>query len=734
MIEKSLPLHDINLCAEKETLKKGHPGNLHPWWNRSPIISSTALLFAALIDSEDDLKCEDYQNLIKGICANDKNAFLEAKEILSNLELPTISDVFSGFGGLSFACELLNVNSEAGDLNAVASLLTKALVELPAKFNDVHAVHPHADSDKTGMVAVADDIAYYADILEQLVIEKVANIYPAIHGLLPYSWVWVRTIECPNPACACEMPLANSFVLSKIKGHEKWVEPKYVGKKLYFEIHDGVCPKNHESNKVGVVGAKFKCPVCGETTTETYIRKMGKDKLINMRLMAAGVFENNSKEFYSIDENEVPAISIEEVRHVPDGKIPEISRWFSPPVYGFENYSDLFTKRQLVMLTAFCHYIPSIMRIISEDAERAGMKFDDTDLCNGGNGSKAYGQAIVTYLSLAISKMINYHSTACTWDNRTGTGRAAFMRQAIPMTWTFAEENPFSMYTGSFRSIVSAIVEVVKALPANRIIPVKKEDAIDKLFIDNSILFTELPYYDFVGYADLSDYFYIWLKKCLSNVFPELFKDELTDKNELSSIPEHFQGDIGLAKSSYEQKIKSFFSNFAKYSSPDYPSVVFYLFSKEDRLAFENGFKDMQIHSALSNLLQSIIDAGFSVSAMYPVRIDKPSANEWSVRIAIVFRKNCNENQLMTRRSLVTQLGKELPDVLQSVFNELENDTDRLIVSLGKGLSIATQYRNILNADGTIMDIRDYIVLIYQEIKKLFALFEEDIRDNYIEV
>lgn len=735
LIETALPLIEITASSIGEKIRKGHPGNLHLWWNRSPIVSSVALLYAALVDEDQDTeKRSDQTDLLKKLAKNESAAFEQAKDVLKNLKLPFIWDGFSGFGGLSLACEKLNLQACAGDLNTVATLLTKAVVEFPPRFTANKSVHPDSDGTKTGTAALADDILYYGQWMEKKVQEKIGEIYPAIQGSVPSAWLWVRTVECPNPVCKCRMPLASSFVLTKSKGKERWAEPVFENEKIRFQIHEGICPAEKENNKLGIMGAKFRCPACGEVASDTYIKKKGKEHQLGVQMMAVVHTSNGDKVFDPADEVQTSMASVAVPEDIPSGQIAENSRWFSPPGYGFTDYADLYTKRQLTMLSAFCNLIPEVIDKVVSDALSSGSREAGRALCDGGNGALAYGQAIGTYLSLAISKMTNYHCTICSWDNRKGTGRAVFTRQAIPMTWTFVEENPFAETTGSFHSVVSSIAESVLQLLSCREIPVTNEDAIKKELRQNSILFTELPYYDNVGYADLSDYFYIWLRKCLKNVFPDLFKGGLTRKDELSSIQEHYGGDASKAKAEYREKISKMLMNFSEAASDDYPSVLFFDYTKKDRVAIHSGNEDPSLESPLSYLIQDMMNAGFCVTAIWPIRTEKPNEKFQSVRIAIVFRKNHNAQSQITRRNLVASLGREMPVLLEPLTSDLVDDVDRSIVALGFGFSIVTRYKKILNADGSIMSIQDSLPLIAQEAEKYFALHETNIRENDEEV
>lgn len=735
LIETTLPLREITASSIEEKVRKGHPGNLHLWWNRSPIVSSSVLLYAAMTDEDQDSEKRNNQIvLLKKLAHNDATAFEQAKAALQNLKLPAIWDGFSGFGGLPLACEKLGVSAYAGDINPVAALLTKAVVEFPSRFVSNNPVHPDSDNTKSGMAALADDILFYGQWMKRQAHEKIGQIYPTTNDVVPSAWLWVRTVECPNPVCKCKMPLSSSFVLNKSKGNERWAEPVFKDGKIRFQIREGICTKEKESNKLGTMGAKFQCPVCGEVATDTYIKKMGKKHLLGAQMMAIVRSANGVKVFEPVDEVQAAAAAITAPESIPSGQIAKNSRWFSPPVYGFTDYTDLYTNRQLTMLSTFCDLIPLVIDKVASDALASGMSEAGGPLYDAGNGAWAYGQAIGIYLSLAISKMANYHSTICSWDNRKGTGRATFTRQAIPMTWAFVEENPFAETTGSFHYVVKSIAEAVSHLPSYREIIVKNEDAIEKAIQKNTVLFTELPYYDNVGYAELSDFFYIWLRRCLKNVFPDLFEGMLTSKNELSSISEHYGGDTEKAKTAYRGKINKLLSHFSEAASTEYPSVIFFAYSKADRMAIRNANGNTALESPLSHLLQSIVNTGFCVKAIWPIRTEKPNEKFDSTRIAIVFRKNQDALPQTTRRNLVASLGRELPGLLESLTSDLIDDIDRPIAALGVGLSIVTRYKKILNADGSIMNIQDSLMLIAQESEKYFASHEAETNDNHEEV
>lgn len=724
MIETELPLHEINDSSIADRAKKGHPGNMHLWWNRSPIDSSEALLKAAMEDDpmEDGSsnREEVLEELIRLSAGNSDNHFL------SGTDYPIVSDPFSGFGGLTIAAQKLGLKVESGDLNSVAALLTKAAAEIPARFYNCKAVNPEAENKMYfGSDGLAADIAYYGEKVKKKVMQRLSDCYPEVRineseSAPVYSWIWVRTMKCPNPACGCEMPLASSYVLSRNKEHVYWAEPEAVGKKIHFRVHQGICPDDKESNKHGSKGARFICPACGQITKDEDVKKAGIAHQLHIQLMAICIQDQDGKSFREADEDQVSAASVAIPDDIPAGTLSDNTRWFSTPGFGLTEYTDLYTPRQLRLMTTLCSLVSEEMSQITRDAVASGMGQADMSLAEGGKGAQAYGQAVGVYLALVIGKLANYQSTICTWDNRNGNVRAAFTRQAIPMTWVFAEGNPFSSPTGNFETLLKNVVDSVACLQARTEVDVKQKNALTMHFPENSMLFTELPYYENVGYADLSDYFYIWLRKCLKGVYPELFEKVVTSKEELSSIPEHFNGDSKKAIAAYQNGIQQMLGNFHEAASNEFPSVLFFEYGKQDEKAISQSTETEL--SPFENLLYSIFHTGFGVTGIWPVRTEKPNQRFESFRVAVVFRKKDDSLPGITRRGFINTLKRELPLSLDKAYGTSIDEQDKSVSGLGLGIQIFSGFRQVINADGSKMGIHDALNIIYQEVREYLAI------------
>ena len=691
---------------------------MHMWWNRSPIESSRRLLKGIISESI----VSDITN-IRDIIGYVDN--------LINKNI-TIVDPFSGFGGLVLAATESGYPVKAGDLNSVAALLTKAVAEIPTQFVDHQPVSRSAkDKSFIGVQGLAEDVRYYGNWIRSELENSLKNIYPDSISTADstekrvYAWIWTRTVPCPNPACGCKMPMAGSYVLAKLKGKEYYVQPEVKEHQVLFHVKKGLLEEAQNGNKIGNSGAKFRCPSCGEITTDKYVKEMGKAGKLGTQLIAVGYETDTGRVYESPSQRHINAANTEPSTDLPLGDLPNNTRWFSPPLFGLIRYTDLYTSRQLHLMTTLCDLVERARRKVYEDAIKAGMQDDGVSLSGRGKGAYAYSQAVSVYLSLVVGKIANFQSQVCTWDNRNGNIRAAFTRQAIPMTWVFAEGNPFSSVTGNFDAMLGDVVTSIEKLPCSRSAEVLQGNGIEFPFPANAVLFTELPYYDNVGYADLSDYFYIWLRRCLREVYPDIFKNIVTAKEELTSIPEHYGGDPITARAAYQEGISRLFQNFSKAADQAVPSIVFFEFGKADEQAMRSSNQTVTRQSAHNstveevsawdNLIDSINKAGFQVKAVLPVRTEKPSEKYESTRVCVVFQKRNDTAPQTTRRGFVSELKRELPAKLQDIFATGIDEWDYPIVGMGVGLSFFTKYKRIVNADGSNMQSMDALRIIWIE-------------------
>ena len=723
LIETALPLAEINEAAIKEKAgKPGHSANFHMWWGRSPLSSSLAVLSAAIMDYSDETAAEDMK-LIAQIAYGDEAAVENIYNKLAACELPQVWDAFSGFGGISLAAQKLGMASIANDLNPVAAMLTKAAVEIPTRFASQKPVHPGKvkNSKYSGAEGLAEDVQFYGEWIKNEALKRLADIYPQMpNGEVPFAWVWVRTAKCANPACSCQVPLANSYILSKSKTAKCWAEPVINGDNIYFKIHEGDCPAGKESNKTINFGAKFRCPVCGEVITDEYIKKMGEEHKLGVKMMAVVTNVDGKKSFFVPDEIQQTAADVTCPENIPPGTMPVNPHWYSPPSFGITSYADLFTARQLLMLTTFSDLVSEVQDIVASDALAVGMSDTGGSLADGGNGALAYGQAIGVYLSLVVDKMVDYNSSMCSWRTAGANIRSTFGRQAIPMVWTFAEGNPFSTVSGNFKTMLKNVVQSIEALKCDKSAIVLQDNAITMAHPQNVLVCTELPYYRDIGYADLSDFFYIWMRKNLKNVYPQMFSSIVTPKDELSTVSTYYGVSKREAEEKYKNDMKLVCKKLYESCSTDYPALLFYCFRRNDLEYIKTGDVG-ENKSAWEFMMESLISCGFTITAVWPMRSEPISEKAESTRVLIVAGKTNKRESKITRRTFINVLKRELPEKLDRLWIGHLIPEDEMLSCIGQGVNIFSKYQLVINADGSAMCVHDALQIIYLECKEYIA-------------
>lgn len=550
LIEVALPLDAINAASAREkSIRHGHPSTLHLWWARRPLATARAVLFASLVDDPsshpEEFPTEEAQDkerqrlfrLIEKLViwenSTDKELFAQAYEEIkksTNGNPPPVFDPFAGGGAIPLEAHRLGLYAIASDVNPVAVMINKAMIELPVQFKNQPPINPKAkslvDSTYTGAQGLAADIAYYGKLLKQKAFEKIGYLYPKVkipetgQEATVIAWIWARTVKCPNPACGCEMPLVKSFWLSKKAGKEVYLEPLAENGKVRFEVRHGK-GRVHEGT-VGRTGATCVC--CGANAPLTYLREEGKKEHIGTQLMSIVAENKNGRIYLPANDDHIKVTQIEKPQNYPNGELPNNPRWFSPPLYGIEDFYQLFTNRQLTALTVISDLISDVQKQIVIDG-----------------GTKEYSDTISVYLTFVVDKLADWQSTICSWNpSRDGLGHT-FARQAIPMTWDYVEGNPFSNSSGCFSNMLDWIVHVVQDLPVREEGTVTLFDATTNYGLRDVMISTDPPYYDNIGYANLSDFFYVWLRRSLGEIYPNVICTILTPKlQELVADPYRF--------------------------------------------------------------------------------------------------------------------------------------------------------------------------------------------------
>ena len=700
IIETTLPLRAIQSADVGEKVgSNGHPANMHIWWGRTPIPSTAAILKSAMMDKDPARKEPTQEQLQQNI--PDRSV--------------TVFDPFAGFGGIPLAAQRLGLRSISGDLNPVAVMLNKAATEIPAQFAGISQVHEHADrSFSSGAEALAADVEFYGQWMLKKAKERLRGLYPSQQEQDVQAWLWTRTAKCPNPACGFDIPLASSFILCGKNGQETWAEPYYGNGVLRFHIRSGPCPEEKLTNKFPGQGARFRCPACGTITADAYIKKCGMDHQLCNALMAVLLEENGSRVFREAEELQIKAASISMPEDAPIGSIPDNAHWFSPPGFGLTEYADLFTPRQMTMLLCFSDLLKEVQNKAASDALAAGLSHSGGHISQGGMGALAYGQAIGIYLAILVDMLADHNSTVCSWDPASFRIRNTFRRQAIPMTWNYAEANPFTDVSGNYTALLKKLTDAIACLPCRADSKVYQGDAVTVPYPENVLVCTELPYYKSIGYAHLSDFFYIWLRKSLQHIFPDLFNQTVTSKEELSTVSQYYGATPAAAKEKYETELKQVCQKLFDASSDAYPALIFFEYHKED----ENDIRS-SAHSAWEAITDGLFSAGFSISAVLPLWDKKDAEKGIAARVLIVCRKGREKLSGITRRCFVTSFKRAFPEQLSEQLRNAD-PADHRIIAMGCGLNIFSAYKTILNADGSKMTTHDALQIILQETDEYF--------------
>lgn len=753
LIEVALPLEKINAeSAREKSIRHGHPSTLHLWWARRPLAAARAVIWSSLVDDPsshpEKFPTEEEQNrerqrlfriledLVVWENSNNERVLEAAKaEILksTNGNPPELLDPFAGGGAIPLEAQRLGLKAHAHDLNPVSVMINKAMIEIPPRFAGIAPVNPeaqisHMEHTWSRAQGLAEDVRYYGEWMKEEAFKRIGHLYPKVKvpreqgggDATVIAWIWARTVKCPNPACGCEMPLASSFVLSKKKGKEAWVKPIPDGKRVRFEVQSGKCPKEYESYKTGR-GATFKCPCCGEVTLDEYVKQEGKNNRIGSQLMAIAAEGKRGRIYCSPNEEHILTAQVEKPQDGPAGMLPGNPRWFSPPAFGMDHYEDLFTPRQLTALTTFSALVAEAQLKAEADAVAAGMADDHLPLRNGGHGARAYGEAVGVYLAFVIDRLADRGSSICSWDSAREGLRNTFGRQAIPMVWDYAEANPFSNSSGCFDNMVEWVTKCILEFPASQTADVGQFDAQRDCGLRDIMVSTDPPYYDNIGYADLSDFFYVWLRQSLRDTYPELFSTMLVPKaEELIATPYRHNGSMEAAKGFFEDGMLSACKQMYLYAREDIPVTIYYAYKQSDSDA------DGTASSGWETMLSAVVNAGFAITGTWPMRTEMANrsiasgTNALASSIVLVCRKRPADAPQATRRNLINLLRRELRPALKQLQDSNIAPVDLAQSAIGPGMGVFSRFQKVLEADGTPMSVRSALKIINEEIDLYF--------------
>lgn len=731
LIEVALPLEAINAASAREkSIRHGHPSTLHLWWARRPLAAARAVIWSSLVDDPSSLPeqfpTEEAQGaerqrlfgilerLVKWENSNNEEVLAEAKaEIIKSTDgnPPALLDPFAGGGAIPLEAQRLGLEAHASDLNPVAVMINKAMIEIPPKFAGQPPVNPESrrklGGEWKGAQGLAEDVRYYGEWMKQKAFEKIGHLYPKVkdkHGQehTVIAWIWARTVKCPNPACGCEMPLASNFVLSKKKGKEAYIQPVIEGKSIRYEVKYG---KNApEGTIIRRKGAKCIC--CGTPIDFAYVREEATAGRMSAVLLAIVGEAQGGRVFLSPNEAQIKAATTHIPDDVPESETPYKALGINIRAYGFNQYKEIFTSRQLNTLTSFIDLIADVKSEIEKD-----------------DGSIDYASAVCTYLAFAIDKIADRNSTFSGWDISRESLRNTFSMQTIQMSWDYAESNPFSNSAGCWDNAIDWIVRVLNLLPASLKGDAEQADAQHNNLFQNIMVSTDPPYYDNIGYADLSDFFYIWMRQSLKGIYPDLFRTMLVPKTEeLVANPFKFDGNSDKAKTFFEDGMLETFRNINSYACEDVPITVYYAFKQTDTNEL-----DSTASTGWETMLSAIITAGFTLTGTWPLRTELAnrsrgvSSNALASSIVLVCRKRPADAPICTRRDFINTLKRELKPALQKLQASNIAPVDLAQSAIGPGMGVYSRFSKVLEADGTPMSVRSALQIINQELDLYFT-------------
>lgn len=765
LIEVALPLEKLNASAAYEKMPGigAHPRGVHIWWARRPFTTTRAMIWASLVDDPsshpemfptEEIQQKERNRLFKILedlsdwkKSDDMEVIKAAREEASkyvDLGNTTLMDPFSGGGAIPFEAQRLGLNAIAHDLNPIAVMINKSMIEIPTAFSGNRPINPDdrallgfSQQNWVASRGLASDIRYFGKRLKTMATESIGKNYPLV--ILPnqlgggksqaIAWLWVRTIRCENPACGVTMPLASRYVLANKKGREVWAEPHIDKDEIKFEIHYGKCPKEKESYKVGR-NAVFKCPICGELTTDKYVKKMGMEHKIGTKMMAIVAEGKRGRVYVAPDPEQELAARVERPIEYPDAAIPNNPRWFSPPAFGMTDYADIFTDRQLVAMNAFCELLPKVQTEAEKIAIEAGYANDHIPLAEGGKGALAYSQAIQVYLAFGIDRLACFSSSCSPWAASNEKAMNCFGRQALTMTWDFPEVNVLGNSVGSISEVVNYIADCVETYPEDIIPGIAEQfDAQSDCGLRNIIVSTDPPYYDNIGYADLSDFFYVWMRNNLREVYPKIFATMKVPKaEELVATPYRFDGSTEKARDFFERGMLEACKKIYTYATDEIPVTIYYAYKQNDVKTEDAGSSS----TGWETMLSAIIRAGFAITGTWPVRTEmtmalKSKVNALASSIILVCRKRSEDAPQITRRNFINVLRRELYPALRKLQESNIAPVDLAQSAIGPGMGVFSRYTEVLEADGQPMTVRSALQIINQELDIFFNAQDNDL-------
>ena len=814
LIEVALPLDDINAAAAREkSIRHGHPSTLHLWWARRPLAAARAVLFAQMVNDpgyetgkgftrgvnkkeatrererlfdiiRDLVKWENTNNEVvlerarveirkswEETCELNKK-HPQAAEMFNPDKLPAFHDPFAGGGAIPLEAQRLGLESHASDLNPVAVLINKAMIEIPPKFSGRTPVGPlpvdaeptarktrEMHEDWSGSRGLAEDVRRYGHWMREEAQKRIGHLYPQVEitaamakarpdlaqyvdqKLTVIAWLWARTVRSPNPVySSVHVPLVSTFLLSTKAGKEAWVEPIVDGNSYRFDVmlSDGK-QKPPLSAKGGTTAGKraaFVCLLSDVAVSYDHIRSEGQAGRMGQRLMAVVVEGKNGRVYLSPDDAMQALAESANPLWRPDVALPGNPRDFKTPNYGMHTFGDLFTSRQLVALNSFSELVAEARDKIRADAVKFGMPDDGQGLDKGGTGATAYAEALAVFMAFAIDKASDYWSSICSWHSSKELIRNTFGRQAIPMTWDYVETNPFSESSGNVSSGFEWAKKVIELFPSTPAGSAVQADAQGQRVSIGKVVSTDPPYYDNIGYAELSDYFYIWLRRALRGTYPNLFATVAVPKaEELVATPYRHGGTEG-AERFFLHGMTAAMHNIAELAHGAFPVSIYYAFKQAD-----TGIEGTA-STGWETFIAAVLRAGFAIHGTWPMRTELGNrmigsgTNALASSIILVCRRRPDDAQQIPRREFQRELKEVLGEALEAMLGGVDGASpiapvDLAQAAIGPGMGVFSQYAAVLESNGEPMSVKTALMLINRQVDEVLGGENFDADTNF---
>ncbi|MDL2316332.1 DUF1156 domain-containing protein [Desulfovibrio sp. OttesenSCG-928-A18] len=769
LIEVALPLPEINDASAYDKMPGigPHPKGIHQWWARLPLPSARAVLFSSIVDDPsshpDKFPTEEAQSAERerlfGIVRELMQKKLHEKpevyararaEMLAHSggKLPEVLDPFSGGGSIPLEAARLGFVAHAADLNPVAVLLNKCNLELVPRWLGQKPINPKMRNDvlksqisKSGAWGLAEDVRYYGDVIRKRAIEKIGHLYPKVTLPKEYggreanviAWIWARTVASPNPvAHGAHVPLISTYWLSSKKGNEKWLKPIVdIPSGTYrFEIDTGK-PQNRAKISAGTKEGRsgFRCILTDAVIPFDYIREEASKGRLQYKMIAVIAEIQRGKAYISVDDSQ-PRIAEQALPDgYPDTDIPEQALGFRVQNYGIRKHWQFFSRRQLTALTSLSDLIRATSKDIREDAQAAGFSDAEAD---------SYVATVTTFLALSLDRCADFNNSLCRWASSNQKVMNLFGRQAIPMVWDFAEANLLGESVGAWKTCMEYVADCIEAIGGT---PVNVSDAyqIDAAGTWNNVhdilVSTDPPYYDNIGYAVLSDFFYIWLRRTIGNLYLDLFNTIVVPKTpELTASPERFCGNKEQAKEHFEAGFRKAFTTLRAKMDARFPLTIYYAFKQSDKSMdddgegnSENTNSSVDLTTGWETLLEALLGADFQITATWPVhasqkwRMRSMDSNALGSYIILACRARPDNAPQCTRRDFLSALKKELPPALAALQQGNIAPVDLAQAAIGPGMAVFSRYAKVVESSGKPMTVRTALALINQTLGEVQA-------------